>query len=161
LFTRNGKGLTAQGIKPVCEFQHVFKSIYLFGAYSPITGDHFELELSHCNTETFQVFLDAFSLTNPTELKVILLDNGAFHKGKNLIIPEDIILVFIPPYSPELNPSEKIWWKYKRAFTNRLYKSLEELSAFITNQVTSISKDSIKSICGFDYILSCPFWTIL
>jgi transposase len=161
LFTRNGKGLTAQGIKPVCEFQHVFKSIYLFGAYSPITGDHFELELSHCNTETFQVFLDAFSLTNPNELKVILLDNGAFHKGKNLIIPEDIILVFIPPYSPELNPSEKIWWKYKRAFTNRLYKSLEELSAFITNQVTSISKDSIKSICGFDYILSCPFWTIL
>ena len=42
LFTRNGKGLTAQGIKPVCEFQHVFKSIHLFEAYSPIYGDHFE-----------------------------------------------------------------------------------------------------------------------
>lgn len=161
MFTRNGKGLTAQGIKPVCEFQHIFKSIYLFGAYSPITGDHFELELSHCNTETFQVFLDAFSETNPTELKVILLDNGAFHKGKNLIIPNNIILIFIPPYSPELNPSEKIWWRYKRAFTNRLYKTLEELSDFITIQVTSITKDSVKSICGFDYILSCQFWTIL
>jgi transposase len=161
LFTRNGKGLTAQGIKPVCEFQQVFKSTYLFGAYSPITGDHFELELSHCNTETFQFFLNAFSLTNLNELKIILLDNGAFHKGKKLIIPENIILIFIPPYSPELNPAEKIWWKYKRAFTNRLYKNLEELSSFITIQVTSITKDCIKSICGFDYILSCHFWTSL
>jgi len=100
-------------------------------------------------------------LTNSTELKVILLDNGAFHKGKRLIIPKNIVLIFIPPYSPELNPSEKIWWKYKRAFTNRLYKNLEELSDFITSQVKSITKDCVKAICGFQYILSCPFWTIL
>lgn len=161
MFTRNGKGLTAQGVKPICEFQHVFKSIYLFGAYSPLTGSRFELELSHCNTETFQVFLNAFSLMDPTELKVILLDNGAFHKGKNLVIPENIILIFIPPYSPELNPSEKIWWKYKRAFTNRLFKTLDELSNFITEQVLNTTNEDIKSICSFNYILSCPFWTIV
>ena len=41
------------------------------------------------------------------QLKIVVLDNGAFHKAKTLIIPENIILIFLPPYSPELNPAEK------------------------------------------------------
>jgi hypothetical protein len=37
LFTRNGTGITAKGVMPVCLFQQVFKSLYLFGAFLPIT----------------------------------------------------------------------------------------------------------------------------
>lgn len=133
--------------------------MYLFGAYSPITGEHFELEFSHCNGENFQTFLNEFSMADPSEFKIVLLDNGAFHKVKTLIIPDNIQLVFIPPYSPELNPSEKIWWKMKRAFSGKLHKSLDEVSGFITVQVKKLSKEIIKSICGFDYIFSCNYWT--
>lgn len=161
MFTRNGKGLTAYGVKPICKFQQVFKSLYLFGAYSPFTGDHFELELSHCNSDTFQVFLDEFSKERPKEFKLILLDNGAFHKAKCLIIPDNIALLFIPPYSPELNPAEKIWWNMKREFTNKLHKSLDEVSNFITEQVQKLTKNEVKEICGFQYIVSAPFWTNL
>lgn len=159
MFTRNGKIVAAKGIKPVCKFQQIFKSMYLFGAYSPITGDHFEYEFSHCNSVNFQIFLDEFSKENKNEFKIILLDNGAFHKVKKLIIPKNIALVFIPPYSPELNPSEKIWWKMKRAFSGKLYKTLDQVSGFITNQVKILSKDVVKSICGFDYLFSFPNWT--
>ena len=104
MFTKNGKALTAVGVKPICPFQQVFQSLYLFGAFSPITGDHFLLELPHCNGQNFQVFLNEFSLHNPDELKIVVLDNGAFHKAKALVIPENVILIFLPPYSPELNP---------------------------------------------------------
>ena len=159
MFTRNGKGLTAKGIKPICLFQQVFKSLYLFGAFSPITGDHFELEMPHCNTDTFQVFLNEFSKKSPTEFKILLLDNGAFHKAQRLVIPDNIALLFIPPYSPELNPAEKIWWKMKRAFSGKLHKSLNKVSAFISNQVKELSIQDVKSICAFNYIFSCPFWT--
>ena len=55
--------------------------MYLFGAYSPITGDHFEFEFPECNGDNFQVFLNQFSLENENEFKIILLDNGAFHKS--------------------------------------------------------------------------------
>jgi transposase len=161
LFTRNGKGLTAQGVKPICKFQQVFKSLYLFGAYSPFTGDHFELELSHCNTDNFELFLKEFSKVNPEEFKIMLLDNGSFHKAKSLIIPDNIALLFIPPYSPELNPAEKIWWKMKRAFTNRLHKSLDEVSDFIKDQVIKLTKSEIIAICSFDYIVLAQFWTNL
>jgi transposase len=162
LFTRNGKGVTAKGIKPVCPFQQVFQYTYLFGAYSPITGDHFQLELPHCSTETFQIFLDQFSAERPWEFKVMLLDNGAFHKAKRLRWPPGIFPLFLPPYSPELNPAEKIWWRFKRAFTNMTFETLDQLSEFLSLQVRALDPAIVKSICGFDYISNTNrLWTIL
>jgi len=159
LFTKNGKALTARGVKPICPFQQVFQSTYLFGAFSPINGASFLLELPFCNTDSFQLFLNKFSKQKPNELKVIVLDNGAFHKAKRLEIPKNIILIFLPPYSPELNPAEKIWAKFKRAFTNKLHKTLDQVSNFIMEQVQNLKVKDIKSICAFDYIFLYSFWT--
>lgn len=100
-------------------------------------------------------------MQNPDELKVVVLDNGAFHKAKRLNIPTNIILIFLPPFSPELNPAEKMWAKFKRAFTNKIYKTLNDVSQFITIQVQNLSSQETKSICAFDYIFSNPFWTKL
>ena len=65
------------------------------------------MELPKCNIETFQVFLDQMAKEEPDELKIMVLDNGALHKAKPLIIPSYIVLLFLPPYSPELNPAEE------------------------------------------------------
>ena len=160
LFTRNGKSVTAISVKPICTFQQVFKSTWLSGAFSPITGDHFQLILPHCNADNFQVFLNDFSKENPKELKIMVLDNGRFHKAKKLIIPENIVLVFLPPYSPELNPAEKMWAKYKREFSNKFYNSLEDVEDFITNVVKATSKKEVMSICGYSYVFLDEIWTI-
>lgn len=160
MFTRNGKALTAKGVKPICPFQQVFKSLYLFGAFSPINGDKFLLEMPNCDAINFQLFLNEFSAQNPTEFKIIVLDNGAFHKAKSLIIPTNIGLIFLPPYSPELNPAEKIWAILKRKFTNKLHKSLEEVSLFITEAISQLTTMGIKRTCGFEYILLESIWTI-
>ncbi len=162
LFTRAGKGLTARGVKPVCSFQQVFQYIYLFGAYSPVNGVHFELELPHCSAGTFQVFLDEFSAQRPEELKIMLLDNGAFHKARCLRWPDNVRPLFIPPYSPELNPAEKIWWRIKRAFVNKTFTALDHLSDFITHQIQTLTPAEVKSICRFDYIANArALWPIL
>lgn len=159
MFTKNGKALTAKGVKPICPFQQVFQSTYIYGAFSPINGDHFVLEMPRCDSANFQVFLNEFSFSNSNELKIVVLDNGAFHKAIKLIIPENIILVFLPPYSPELNPAEKIWQRIKRNFTNRLHKTLDDLSEFITNEVKLLNGEIVKSTCSFKYIFFDPFWT--
>ena len=80
MFTKNGKALSAKGVKPICPFQQVFKSTYLFGAFSPVNGNKFLLEMPFCNTDTFQSFLNEFSEYEPEEFKIMVLDNGAFHK---------------------------------------------------------------------------------
>ena len=115
--------------------------------------------MPHCNADTFQIFLNEFSEDSPDEFKVLLLDNGAFHKAQKLITPDNIGLLFIPPYSPELNPAEKIWWKMKRSFSGKLHKTLDNVSEFIKNEVDILTNDRVRNTCSFEYIFSYPFWT--
>ena len=160
MFTRNGKSLTAKGVKPICPFHQVFKTLYLFGAFSALTGDKFLLEMPNCNAVNFQIFLDEFSKQNPDEFKIIVLDNGAFHKAKSLDIPGNIALIFLPPYSPELNPAENIWAILKRAFTNVLCNNLDEVSSFISEATKKLTHESVKLTCGFSHILQGLIWTM-
>lgn len=88
----------------------------------------------------------------------MVLDNGAFHKAKALQIPQNISLIFLPPYSPELNPAEKIWAILKRKFTNQLHHSLDEVSNFIKVAIEELTATKIKSVCGFQYIFSEILW---
>lgn len=115
--------------------------------------------MPNCNSDTFQVFLDEFSLINPEEYKIIVLDNGAFHKAKKLVIPHNIKLLFLPPYSPELNPAEKIWQHIKRKFTNRHFTNLNQISEFFTDTINSLSGQTIKSTCAYNYISLDTFWS--
>jgi len=120
----------------------------------------FILELPHCSSDMFQLYLDEFSRHKPNELKVLILDNGAFHKAKKLRIPDNIILIFQPPYSPELNASEKIWAAYKRDFTNKLHKTLDDVSEFIIDFTRKLTIKTIQSTTSFSYIIPCLNWTI-
>lgn len=115
--------------------------------------------MPNCNAANFQLFLDGLSAQNPDEFKIMVLDNGAFHKAKSLTVPGNIGLVFLPPYSPELNPAENIWAILKRKFTNKLHKTLDEVSDFITKATDSLTPHQVKSTCGFKYIFAELNWT--
>ncbi len=138
--------LTARGIKPIVPYQHRFKNFYLFGAYAPVSGDHFTLEMPYCNTDCFEAYLTAFSERRPDEFKVLILDNGAFHKAKRLNIPSNIALLFLPPYSPELNPAEQIWQYIKTRIANQIFDTLETLATTVGRIVTNLKPETIKSI---------------
>jgi len=105
------------------------------------------------------LFLTELSNAKPLEFKILVLDNGAFHHAKRLHIPKNIALLFLPPYSPELNPAEKMWAAYKRSFTNRLHKSLDDLSKFIEQLVQNTAPKTVISTCSFSYIFEGSFWT--
>jgi transposase len=59
--------------------------------------------------DLFINYLTDFSKQKPDELKIIVIDNAAFHSTKDITLPENIVLLPIPPYCPELNPAERIW----------------------------------------------------
>jgi transposase len=119
------------------------------------------LEMPHCNGANFQIFMNEFSKERPMELKVIVLDNGAFHKVRTLVIPDNIILIFLPPYSPELNPAEKIWAKFKRDFTNRLFKTMDSLKEYMCVQANKLTKQEVQSITAFQYIFNNNYWSTM
>ncbi len=117
------------------------------------------MEMPSCNSQSFQIFLDEFSKEFEDVFNIIVLDNGAFHKAKSLVVPENIGLIFLPPYSPELNPAENMWAQYKRAFSNLLCKTLQEVSDFITEFTEKLTREGVKKTCAFEYIFFNQIWT--
>lgn len=150
--------LTAKGVKPIGPYQHKFENTYLFGSFSPINGDSFMLEMPYCNSQTFQIYLDEFNLQKPKEFKIIILDNGAFHHAKCLRIPPGMALLFLPPYSPELNPAEKIWRLMKDEVSMIIHPSLVDLQKHLDKIIqTKLSHNTIQSICGNQFYKDI-FW---
>jgi transposase len=98
--------------------------------------------------------LDEFSKQDPDEFKIIILDNGAFHKAAQLEIPPNITLLFIPPYTPELNPAEKIWRHIKDAIANEVFPTIDDLSNRLCQEVKALSEQIVKSITGFQVYLT-------
>lgn len=148
MMTHTGKFLTASGIKPIVEYQHIFKTTYLYGSYSPINGDSFVWEINGVDTAIFEAYLEHFSKYKPHEFKIVVIDNAGFHSTKNIEIPENIFLLRIPPYSPELNPCEQVWQYIKNRYKNQRFSSMKELKEWLHQNVRTMKKETIKSITG-------------
>ncbi len=146
--------ITAKGVKPVAPFLHRFDNLYLFGAFSAITGERFLLEMPHCNSETFQQFINQLSHQNPLEFKILILDNGAFHHAKSLNIPANMAFIFLPPYCPELNPAEKMWRYFKDRISMIAYHCLEQLQQQLSEIIKLTTPQIIQSICGNPFYIS-------
>ena len=85
----------------------------------------------------------------------MVVDNGSFHKSTSLVIPQNITLMFLPPYSPELNPAEKVWWVLKQDFKCKTFKTLSELKRYLYKTVKKyIRQEEIQKLCSYDYLLT-------
>ena len=98
-------------------------------------------------------FLELFSQAYPHEIHIIQLDNGRAHLGLDLSIPNNIILLFQPPYCPEVNPIERFWQEIKKILKNKVFDSLDFLRKTLGNILAQFSQINIASITGYDFIL--------
>lgn len=85
------------------------------------------------------------------------MDNGSFHKSQYLEWADNIIPIFQPLYSPELNPIERLWEHIKSKLAWEYCDSLSQLRTKLKQVLNSICEESIASICGWDYITSALF----
>lgn len=144
------------GIRPLVPCHHIREYRYAYGAVEPLTGESCFLIMPYCNTDCMNVFLDHLSKTYPTDKIILVCDGAAWHKAKALNIPENIKLVFIPPYTPEMNPIEQIWKEIrKRGFRNEIFPTLAKVVDRLCNTICSLSTDTIKSITARNWIISC------
>jgi hypothetical protein len=145
--------ITARGVQPIQPTSFRFESFYLYGAVEPITGDRFFLELPQLNTACFQIFADEFSKAFPDSFNILLMDNGAFHKAKALRLADNVVGLFFPAYSPELNPIERLWRDLKDRLARHSATSLDELSDLVAQFLNRYGSDDIRSLTGYDYFV--------
>ena len=124
------------------------------GRWNHSRGESLFWQLSHVDTECYQQFLNEFAACYPNSINVLQVDNGLFHKAKRLQIPENIILLFQPPYSPELNPIERVWKHLKQDLKWELFDNLEELRTKVAQLLARFTSDIAASLTGYDFILN-------
>ncbi|BAZ41238.1 transposase family protein [Calothrix sp. NIES-4101] len=157
LQTVTGRLITITGVKPVGYTQWKRDNFYIYGVVEPLTGENFALEFSHLDTLCFGIFLENLAQLYPEDIHVIQVDNGAFHFSKYLQVPENIILLFQPPYTPEVNPIERLWKEIKKGLKWEYFQTLDELKEAVWKQLNKLTTSQIKSIAGWDFILEALF----
>jgi transposase len=145
--------ITACGVQAIATVAPTFDNFYLYGAVEPTTGASFFLELPRLNTVTFQLWLDHFAQAFPESFNLLVLDNGAFHKAQALQWPSNVVPVFLPPYSPELNPLERVWRDLKDKLADVSAKTLAELSDAVYAIIRNYSQATLQSLTGFTYFV--------
>jgi transposase len=82
---------------------------------------------------------------------VLVLDNAGWHGPEDLAIPEGISLVFLPPYTPELQPAEHLWPLVDEPIANRHVASLDELGTIIAARCRQLDADTLRPHTHFHW----------
>lgn len=148
-----GHGWFKTGIRTPVKVKLGYKNFYLYGATNPRTGEKFTLLLPNVNIQCMNIFLLEFAKVNKDQKIVMVMDGAGWHQSNKLIIPGNIRIIILPPYSPELNPVEKLWQYIKNhTIKNRIYKTLGKLENAVCKFVKTLTPEIIMGVCGVSYV---------
>ena len=145
-----------RGSRPTAVRQTQYDYLWVLGATCPDNGQSYGLLMPHLNTEAVNLFLDFLSKRLDSDVIAVLIwDQAGFHTSSRIVVPENIRLIALPPYSPELNPVENLWHYLKSHYwSNRQYPNYEALleAAQDAWQRVAAMPDKIKTICAAPYL---------
>lgn len=141
-----------RGVKTLVKVQQGFKNFYGYSAVCPFDGDSFSLVLPSVNTESMNLYLAELSAYIDKKI-ILIMDGAGWHKSKALLSFNNISIIILPPYSPELNPVEKLWeWIKKECVHNFLYKSLDEMMDAVCEEYKKLDVPVLKKLCNCKYL---------
>jgi transposase len=142
-------------IRPQVAAQLIREYIYLYGAVTPEDGTCVYLIMPNSNTACFQSFLNVLSRRFARQDILLVLDGAPNHRCGDLAVPDNITLLFLPPYAPELNPKENLWDEIReKIFKNYALKSIDAVYRKLDEAILYIERNPeiVKSITSFPYI---------
>jgi transposase len=145
-----------KGSRPRAVRQNGREWLYVLMAVCAATGATSALIMPTLNTAVVNLFLEQFSGELPAGVHAVLIWDGAgFHTGGDLVVPSNVSLIRLPPYSPELNPVENLW-HYLRShhWSNRQYEGYKGLEEEAIRSLQAVCQDGekLKTICNADYV---------
>jgi len=155
-----GRCWVPEGRRATVKKQIIREHTYAFSAVCPLEGESYSLISPVCNTASMNELLNGLSKAYADEEILVFVDNDGWHKSKELERPANIHLELLPPYSPELNPTEHLWdyIREQKGFNNHTFDSMDELENHLENVLKNLhhEKDYIKSLCTFNWMINPP-----
>lgn len=145
-----------KGTRPRAVRQQQFEYAYLFGAVCPSTGATEALIAPYIDMNIMREHLRLISLrTEDRHHAVIIVDGAAWHQEYLADEFENITIIKLPPYSPELNPIEQVWqWLRQNELANRCFNGYEDIVNECSRAWNSFISDAnrVKNMCTRDWI---------
>jgi len=157
LITIHRRRLTLRGIKPLAPSQHELEWSYLYGCVEPCTGESFFLALPALDSELFQLFLDQFAQADSTALHLLVLDNGPAHIAQQVSLPANVRLVFTPPYTPEVNPMERVWEDLDARIAGATPATLDALLDLLFVELRAYRPEQLASLTGYPFFKNAVY----
>ena len=107
--------------------------------------------------ELTQIFLDEVAARHPQDRIVMVLDGAGWHQSQSLKLAENLRLLKLPPYSPELNPAEHLWDELReKSFHNRVFESIDALELHLADSLRDMELDQqrVRSIVAWPWIIN-------
>ena len=148
-----GHGWFKKGSRTQVKVKLGFQNFYLYSAVNTRTGEDFTLIAPNTNTVYFNAYLEWFGQALGGRQVMMIVDGAGWHKSKDLMVPKNISIVFLPPYSPELNPVERLWRFIKdNTIKNKIFDDLDELEEVLRCFFKTLKPNIVSSICAIDYL---------
>jgi transposase len=144
-------------IRPLIQSMVSQEYCYAYAAVSVSDGELDTLIMPHVNSDCMQIFVEEISSRHPEERIVMIMDGAGWHKASSLKIPENMRIVFLPPYSPELNPVEHLWDELReKSFGNLVFGSLDTLENHLEAALLGMEQNRtrIHSIVAWPWIIN-------
>ena len=148
--------LTGGGVKPIQPDAPLYSYYWLYAAVEPTTGESCWCEMPQLDAACFQAFLGHLSQQYPESLNLLVVDQASAHTAHALCLPDNILLLMLPPYSPELNPIERLWQHLKAqidVFDRQIRSSLTALRDHVAGIIKRYGPEQLRSLTGYDYII--------
>lgn len=145
-----------KGQRPRAPVRRRYAWLYVYGFVRPRTGATWWCLLPTVNTEAFGLALAAFARDegiDATHRAVLVVDQAGWHTSRTLVLPEGLHRVFLPAYSPELAPAERLWRLVDEPVVNRSFASLDELEAALVPRCRELApqRQRLKSLTHYHW----------
>lgn len=146
-----------RGCRPTVGARLERKYLYAFGAVSPHDGVMDSLVLPWVNAQTMSMFLAEVAQRHAHEFVLMVMDQAGWHIAGDLQVPDNMRLLLLPPYSPELNPAEHLWKSIRQdCFANHVFKDLCAVERALVQGLVELEANPqrTQSMAGFSWITS-------
>lgn len=143
-------------VRPLCYAMVTQEYTYAYAAVS-VDGELDTLILPHTNSDCMQVFIDEVASRHPEDRIIMILDGAGWHTSRLVTVPDNMRLIPLPPYSPELNPTEYLWDELReKSFHNRVFNSIDALEVHLEVSLRDLEADKVRvrSIVAWPWIIN-------
>ena len=143
-----------KGQRPIALGHHRYKWLYVTAFVQPISGETFWYISNGVSKPFFAALLALFAReagAGRERILVLGLDNAGWHTAPNLAVPDGIRPVYLPPYSPELQPAEHLWPVLDEPLANHYFATLANLEHVVTERCRVLNHDQLKTGTNFHW----------